>query len=245
MENELSRKSNKKIFLQLNFDLLTLYLFGSYIMKITLLLGLFILLSCNTTPQAGLHKNTNIDSVKMSLKKHQQKKDSSFVTEKWSPLTEEAKADFKGLQYYPYDSKYRFVAPIIPYEKQDSMLIIGSKHNKGRNDQRPAIRYGYFQFDFQGKPHRLDVIKIISPKNEEGYLFLGFYDETSGAETYGGGRYIDLEETKDGKYIVDFNKAYNPYCAYSDRYSCAIPPLENHLLFKVLAGEKSYKTTPI
>jgi len=82
---------------------------------------------------------------------------------------------------------------------------------------------------------------IPKDTSREKYLFLGFTDQTTGKETYNTGRYIDLVELPDGDYVVDFNLAYNPYCAYNPRYTCAIPPSENKLPFKVRAGERIFK----
>ena len=170
--------------------------------------------------------------------KERKNKSREFLSEKWSPLLPEDKINFKGLKYYPVDLSFRFEGPIVKYDSTILDTIIGT-----RGDLRPAIKYGYFEFEYKDNKYRLQIYKILRDKPElEKYLFLGFKDETSGKETYGAGRYIDLIENEQNYYIVDFNLAYNPYCAYNSRYTCAIPPPENRLPFPVHAGEKNFKT---
>ncbi|UCF65274.1 MAG: DUF1684 domain-containing protein [bacterium] len=164
-------------------------------------------------------------------------KDSLFKHADWSPILNEEKGDFSGLKYYPVDVSLRFEGPITPYDTLVPDTIIGTK-----GDLRPAHRYGYFAFQHQGRTHRLVIFRIErnDPKLEP-YLFLGFTDETTADETYGTGRYLDLSENPENHYIIDFNLAYNPYCAYNPRYTCAIPADDNHLPFSVRAGEKIYQ----
>ncbi|MEL6863131.1 MAG: DUF1684 domain-containing protein [Bacteroidota bacterium] len=111
---------------------------------------------------------------------------------------------------------------------------------------KPYIKYGLLHFEIDGQSHSLAVYRNMRMVNLPGfntYLFLPFKDFTNGESTYGGGRYIDLKTTdiKDGQVVIDFNKCYNPWCAYSDGYNCPIPPQENHLAIEVKAGEKVYK----
>ena len=201
-----------------------------------------ILFSCQTKQQKPTYSQQQIDSLQTEFAKYKAEKDSSFLNASWSPLLDSDKVDFKGLHYFPYDPTWRFVGPIHTYDNPDSILIVGTKHGKGRNDLRPALKFGYFAFEREGKQYRLEIIKILPRKpGGEAYLFLGFWDETSGKQTYPGGRYIEMEKTAKNNYVVDFNYAYNPYCAYNPRYSCAIPPLENRLAVAVRAGEKIYK----
>ncbi len=163
--------------------------------------------------------------------------DSLFKYADWSPIPPEKRASFTHLNYFKYDPSWRLVLTLHRYPHPDSITIMGTKSG----DLRPALRYGYFEFQREGKTCKLQVIKILPHgKYQDTHLFLGFWDETSGKETYAGGRYIDLQKLPNGKYLVDFNYAYNPYCAYSHRYSCAIPPLENRLPVAVRAGEKKY-----
>ena len=109
--------------------------------------------------------------------------------------------------------------------------------------ERKAIyrRYGYLEFTFEDQLYRLTVYQNVASKRKttyEGDLFIPFRDATSSNETYGGGRYLDLKIPSSSNVIIDFNLAYNPYCAYSPRYSCPIPPEENTLPIPIRAGEK-------
>lgn len=176
-------------------------------------------------------------SIVDAILKERAAKDSAFAHADWSPLLPEDKPRFSGLKYYPVDLSMRFEGPIVPYDSTIRDTIYGTK-----GDLRPALKYGYFPFHYRGKEYRLQIYKILrDDPAANNYLFLGFTDATSGKETYGAGRYIDLTENRQNHYVVDFNLAYNPYCAYNPRYTCAIPPEENHLPFAVKAGEKIFK----
>lgn len=205
---------------------------------ISLSLILLIAYSCDISRPSVEYSPVQIDSLKTEFSKYCQEKNEAFKAEAWSPLTTVDKKSFEHLNYFPYDITWRFKGPIRIYEKQDSIKISGSR----QGDIRPALRYGYFEFVREGKKQRLEIIKILPRRaGRSAHLFLGFWDQSSGRESYSGGRYIDLEENSGNEYVIDFNFAYNPYCAYSDRYSCAIPPLENRLTVAVRAGEKNYK----
>lgn len=180
----------------------------------------------------------DIQKLQANWQRYVHQKDSLFKYADWSPLLSEDRAHFKGLKYFKYNPGWRFELPLNRYPNPQRMIIKGTKPG----DERPALRYGYFQFSKNGVPIKLDVIKILSQApGEQDHLFLGFWDATSGEETYAGGRYIDLEQKDANTFIVDFNYAYNPYCAYSDRYSCAIPPFSNQIPIAVRAGEKVFK----
>ncbi|HHS96145.1 MAG TPA: DUF1684 domain-containing protein, partial [Phaeodactylibacter sp.] len=108
------------------------------------------------------------------------------------------------------------------------------------------IQYGILHFEIDGKKHQLSIYRSPMLMRIEAYanhLFAPFKDATNGVTTYGGGRYIDLEigHIKDNKVVLDFNKCYNPWCAYSSGYNCPVPPRENHLSIAIEAGEKNYK----
>ncbi len=112
---------------------------------------------------------------------------------------------------------------------------------------RRYVKYGVLRFEVSGKPYELSVYQNLTLIQQEAYkdhLFLPFKDHTNGDSTYGGGRYFDLHAgdiTADGTLMLDFNKCYNPWCAYSDGYNCPIPPPENHLELAVDAGERNFK----
>ena len=106
-------------------------------------------------------------------------------------------------------------------------------------NQRSYVIYGYLNFSLEGKNHRLAVYQSAQPGDDE--LFLGFGDATSTVETYGGGRYLNLEHNGEEEVELDFNMAYNPYCAYKEEFICPFPPRENILDVAIAAGEKDYK----
>jgi uncharacterized protein (DUF1684 family) len=208
-----------------------------FFISIQLIFILTLCTSCNESQSPKTYTPAQRDSLIQTFQRYLKQTEYDFKHADWSPLTEEDKASFEHLNYFPYDPSWRFEGPIYVYKEQQSATVLGTKSG----DIRPALRYGYFEFKKNGKNYRLEVLKILPSKpGRTAHLFMGFWDKTSGKETYGGGRYIDIDENRQNHYIVDFNYAYNPYCAYSHRYSCAIPPLENRLDLAVTAGEKKF-----
>ena len=174
------------------------------------------------------------DALVKQIEQARRKKDEFFRTSPQSPLPEHLKHRFRGLNYFPVDLRYRFRGPLLRFSRQivDSLPATGG-------EKRPALRFGYFTILWKKKTYRLLVYRMLDePKGED--LFLAFSDPTNGRDTYGGGRYVDLIPESDGTYVLDFNLAYNPYCAYNPTYSCPLPPPENHLPFPVRAGEKAF-----
>ena len=168
----------------------------------------------------------------------QQELNISFSDSTKSPLEPADLVTFKGLDFYPIDQKY----------------IVQAKFKRSKNekpfemptttDRKPKyVKYGELHFTIDGKPLKLNVYQNVdfgrSPKYKNN-LFLPFTDRTSGDETYGGGRYIDLTIPEGKTVKIDFNRAYNPYCAYNKRYSCPIVPHENDLNIKIQAGVKKF-----
>ena len=172
-----------------------------------------------------------------SVEQQRRGKNEQFKKGSDSPLTKEDQRVFQGLYYFPIDLKYRFAGKIEKNPKPETFALVTSD---GRT--KKAQRYGSFAFQIEGKTYRLQVYKLLNmPAMFQNYLFIPFTDATSGEECYGGGRYIDLTEHKSAEYVVDFNLAYNPSCAYGrDDFSCPIPPRENHLPVRVPAGEKKW-----
>jgi uncharacterized protein (DUF1684 family) len=158
-----------------------------------------------------------------------------------SPLKKE---DLKYLQFYDADSTFRLKASFERVRHSQSFEMPTYSGMK-----KTFVKYGTLRFKLNGKRQKLTVYRSLSletlPQYKD-YLFLPFKYKTSGNETYGGGRYIDLKttEVKNGTYMLDFNKAYNPYCAYSDGFNCPIPPKENHLAIAIEAGERNYSKNP-
>lgn len=205
---------------------------------LSIVLTLLLFFSCQQHNPKPTYSAAQADSLKQAFKAHLLDTEQEFLAADWSPLSEQDKKRFSHLNYYPYDISWRFELPLQRYSNPDSMIVKGSK----KGDLRPALKYGWFEFEKDGQKYTLQVIKIL-PSRPAGkaHLFLGFWDKTSGNETYGGGRYLDIEENEKKLYTLDFNYAYNPYCAYSARYSCAVPPFENRLEIAVTAGEKKFR----
>ena len=137
---------------------------------------------------------------------------------------------FDGLRYYEPNDALSLQLEIEPAE--------GNKIRVQTSDGqvREYIRAATVSFDVEGAP---TTLTLLSQPGRPGY-FLPFRDSTSGKVTYGAGRYLDLEEARDGMVSIDFNLAYNPYCAYNEAYSCPLPPHENWLQVPIAAGEKDY-----
>ena len=143
---------------------------------------------------------------------------------------------FKGLDYFAPDEKYKIEARFVPWSGIEKASLRTSD-----NKSREYFRYGHAEFQIKGSSHRLVIFQPANdPGGKEG-LFLGFGDATSANETYGAGRYLDVTHSGGETIVLDFNLAYNPYCAYTDAFSCPIPPKENFLTVPIPAGEKDYK----
>jgi len=155
-----------------------------------------------------------------------------------SPLKKKDLKNFKGLDFFPFDSTFVVNAKLIrtPDEKPFKM--------KTTTDRLPNyVKYGIIEFQLEGKLHQLNIYQNLDILDEEGYedyLFLPFLDNTNGEGSYAGGRYVESNIPKGDAIIIDFNSAYNPYCAYNDKYSCPIVPRENYLDAKVNAGVKAF-----
>jgi len=192
-------------------------------MKSILLFSFFFFSLCITA-------QCNEDSVVA----FQKQINSEYADPKESPLKENDLKAFKALHFFPINLNYCVTAKFVrtPDEKPFIMPTSGKK--------TPLyVKYAEVFFVINGKEFKLniyqslDLVKIEKYKN---HLFLPFTDLTSGVETYGGGRYIDLEIPNSDTILIDFNKAYNPYCAYNEKYSCPIPPQENDMEMQILAG---------
>ncbi len=169
------------------------------------------------------------------IEKEREDKDRFMKTSAESPFAKN-KDDYKGLNYFPIDQKYRIIADLVPIENKK---IVTLKTNDGKDERYQE--YAYAEFDLEQFHNKLVIYEMIDMGPFRGKLFLAFGDATSANETYGAGRYLDVEKNPGSTTItLDFNKAYNPYCAYNETYSCPLPPPENLLNVAIRAGEKSY-----
>ena len=158
-------------------------------------------------------------------------KDSFFRMSPYSPLEPEDRQAFTGLDYYPPEPDFQYELPLQAAESEPLTFQTST------GDEQTYFRIGTVTFEVDGQPATLAIYR--SAEHDE--LFLPFRDATSAKETYGAGRYLEPIELEDGTILVDFNLAYNPYCAYSPHYSCPLPPFENWLKVPIRAGEKDYK----
>lgn len=181
--------------------------------------------------------DTDADYAK-SLQFMRQEKDHFFREDPQSPIPIELRQAFRGLDYFPPDPTYRLRVRLNKYPTHEPVVLATSK-----GIPRNMVKYGYFEFEFNGMKLRLNAYKAASSPghhHEGSSLFVPFRDATSGKETYGAARYLDIEEQASGEHILDFNLAYNPYCAYSEDYVCPFPPRENWLTVPIRAGEKIF-----
>jgi len=172
------------------------------------------------------------DVYTLEVLKDRKTKDLHFVQSENSPLKATDKELFAGLNYYPVSKSFTFATVLQRRTPPEEIVMATSKDRP-----RAMFSIGYFSFFFARKEYRLQA---FAPKDTSDgmYWFIPFTDATSGNETYGGGRYIDIDDTRSDSTFLDFNYAYNPYCAYNDGYDCPIPPVENHLPIAIKAGEK-------
>lgn len=161
-------------------------------------------------------------------------KDNSFRSGDDSPFGDSI--EFTGLHYFPIDARYRINARLTEINPKKPVVLPTSD---GR--EKSYLEYAYAEFTLDGVQNKLLILEIMDMGPYRGTLFLAFADKTSANETYGAGRYLDVKKVPGATSItLDFNEAYNPYCAYNDTYSCPFPPKENVLAVEIKAGEKTY-----
>ena len=178
-----------------------------------------------TTASKELPASFYIDTIEAD----RVEKDRFFRTNPHSPI--EDQINFGGLDYYEPDPDYRYTLTLQPAETQEELTFQTST-----GDEQIYHRLGTIEFEVEGETGKLAIYQ--SPHHEG--LFLPFRDATSGHETYGAGRYLEPQDLGGGKLLVDFNLCYNPFCAYTDAYSCPLPPFENHLKIAIHVGEKAF-----
>jgi len=178
----------------------------------------------------------DVSKWKLKLEEERREKDSFFAWHWDSPIPREDRTRFRGLAYYPPNPDYRFELELHEHSQKETVRVDYTKGNEGM-----LIRWGEFRFKIGDVEQTLQAYKS-DPSEQK--LFIPFRDATSGKETYAAGRYIDLDPERDltseGKWVLDFNRAYNPWCAYSEYYTCPLVPPENWLRVPIYAGEKDY-----
>ena len=197
---------------------------------ITLLVLLILVSSCQSKKRRPIQGDSTFQ-VQMNT---------TFKDASKSPLTKKGLKNFTGLDFYPIDEKYKVTAKLTKTPDAEIFKF-------PTTTDRVAVyqKYGVVSFTIDGNSFQLDIYKDEEPiEGYENELFLPFFDNTSGTTSYAGGRFIDIltsDEQPDGTIVIDFNEAYNPYCAYSDRYSCPITPRSNYLDIEIKAGVMAYQ----
>ncbi len=176
------------------------------------------------------------DGYIKTLEFERREKDHSFKEHPQSPIPWALRDDFTGLAYFPPNPKFRLRMRLQRHPTPEPVTMVTSK-----GIPRDMLKWGYFEFTLDGQTRRLQAYKSVpKPGEHEESLFVPFRDGTSGKESYGAARYLDLPVSRTDEYVLDFNLAYNPYCAYSDDYVCPFPPRENWLDIRIEAGERDF-----
>lgn len=152
-----------------------------------------------------------------------------------SPFNKKGKVEFHSLNYYPVDKDFIFESKLYENEVKDTVTIYGTK-----GEPRETVRWGYVLINYEGEEHKVHVYE--STYDEKQYYSIWFTDKTTGETTYEVGRYLSFDKVEDTGhvYTIDFNKAFNPYCAYTPTYSCAIPTKEDYIDIAIEAGEQKF-----
>ncbi len=207
-----------------------------------LLMFFFVFISCADKKKYHVRNAESVminSSEKLqSILDFQQKMNSSFKNPETSPLPDRYRKNFEGLDFFNADTIYRVEAKLVRTPDAIPFMMPTTTGEKSEE-----VVYGIAHFSLLGKKYELEIYQSSELRLQEeyiDYLFLPFLDDTNGEETYGGGRYIDLTIPKGDILVIDFNRAYNPYCAYNKKYSCPIVPRNNNLPLKVMAGVKNF-----
>jgi hypothetical protein len=179
-------------------------------------------------------------TIIQSVLSHRDEMDDFFRNSAYSPFNGDTSAHFSAIKWYPPTLEYYFRSKLNRYPHPETVIVLGTK-----GEERRQVKFGYFTFSFGERTFRLNAYKDAGAEtpSRSRNLAVWFTDSTTNRETYGVGRYLDVgDEHDDADYVytLDFNNAYNPYCAYSSRYSCAIPRQEDRLDLAIRAGELKY-----
>ena len=189
-----------------------------------LLFSLFLLLNCDN------RKRYSTDLTPFQREINDFFKDASV-----SPLKNRDLKNFRGLDFFAYDSIYLVAAKLTKTPKEKPFMMLTTT-----DMMVEYIKYGTISFELLSNQYSLDIYKNLEDPNERDNLFLPFLDDTNGNESYGGGRYINLDIPQGDNLIIDFNSAFNPYCVYDEKYSCPIVPRENYLPLEIKAGVMNF-----
>jgi uncharacterized protein (DUF1684 family) len=197
----------------------------------TLVAGLFLLpaLACTSGPPPPVSARPPAEDIQA----WRLAKDEMFRSTE-SPLPPGERASFTGLPYYPIDPAWRVPARLL--EDRGAKPVIIELENSKRQ-REPLRKVGQLKFTLAGGEHLLTAFAPADARTIT-RLFVPFGDLTNGKETYGGGRYLELDRMPSGQYEIDFNRAFHPFCVFNIDYVCPVPPLENRLPIAIPAGER-------
>ena len=200
--------------------------------KSTLLFSFLLIIACNSKDKRPL----------IGATEYQQELNASYKDASKSPLKTKDLKNFKGLDFFKIDSTFIVTAKLTKIVNAPTFEMATT------TDRKPLYKeYGILNFTLNEKDFELTIYQSqddLSDEKYKDYLFLPFTDNTSGEDSYGGGRYMDVlitDEKPDGTIKLNFNNTYNPYCAYNEKYSCPLTPRKNHLDFEIKAGVKIFK----
>jgi uncharacterized protein (DUF1684 family) len=185
-----------------------------------------------------IYASSFAQTYQQEIAAYREKYKKEFLESERSPIKN--KEDLEFIRFYDVDESFKLTAT---FSKTENAQPFDLPTMNGKT--KSYIEYGSLSFSLHGKNLSLKIyqsILLLEKSEYKNHLFLPFLDETNGHDTYGGGRYLDFEtsDIKDNRVVIDFNKAYNPYCAFADGYSCPKPPEENYLRLEIKAGEKSF-----
>jgi len=195
------------------------------------LLAIAILLISQSYSQLDKSKQKDL------ILEFQEEMNTQFADPEESPLEEKDREQFKELDFFPINLDFAFDAEFVRTPNEAPFMM------KRTKDEVKYVKYGEIYFKYKGKEYMLNAyqnLRYIERGGDADYLFIPFNDMTNDVSTYGGGRYIDTDIPEGKTLILDFNQAYNPYCAYNKKYSCPIPPRENDLKIAIEAGVKAF-----
>ena len=206
--------------------------FAKIIFSILIIILVFTNYSCDKKNSATKELNEYVQSIL----RERAEKDSSMQFDSHSPFHRDTSISFKPLNYYKPNPDFVFKSKLFYKEKPDTVIIMGTK-----GEPRTVIVIGHVELNKDGKIYTVNIYKAFS-RNGEVYYSIWFTDKTTGKETYGVGRYLDFELDADSNFIytIDFNRVYNPYCAYTKMYTCPIPREEDYIDISIEAGEKNF-----
>lgn len=205
-------------------------------MKTSTLILVIVAIAVGTIIFYSLSTGTIDKGYSEQVVKERQQKNEFMRSDPTSPFANDTTA-FDSLRYFAPDPAYKVIAELIPVEERK---VVQLNTNDGK--QQTYLEYAHARFKLNDVDNQLLILEVMDSGPFRGTLFLAFADQTSAFETYGAGRYLDVVKTPGATTItLDFNYAYNPYCAYVDDFSCPLPPKENVLNVAIKAGELTYQ----